>query len=107
MAANMMVKTCCVYKCNKQFSASAKSKGISFFRFPKDKRKRRPVNQDEWTPNDYSWICSEHFVQGWHGDDPEDVNYGPTLFSYKQTVVSKEREQRKLKREECKVFSKI
>nr|XP_022287119.1 uncharacterized protein LOC111099903 isoform X3 [Crassostrea virginica] len=93
-----MVKTCCVYKSNNQFNASTKEKGISFFRFPKDKRKRRTwikaVNRDEWTPNDHSWICSEHFVQGWHGDDPEDENYAPTLFSYKQTVVNKEREQR-------------
>nr|XP_022344486.1 uncharacterized protein LOC111137338 [Crassostrea virginica] len=101
-----MVKTCCVYKCNNQFNASAKSKGISFFRFPKDKRKRRAwikaVNRDEWMPNDHSWICSEHFVQGWHGDDPEDANYAPTLFSYKQTVVNKEREQRRLEREVCK-----
>ena len=109
MAANM-VKTCCVYKCNNQFNASAKSKGISFFRFPKDKRKRqawiKAVNRDEWMPNDHSWICSEHFVQGWHGDDPEDENYAPTLFSYKQTVVNKEREQRRLEREVCKVFRK-
>ena len=47
------------------------------------------------------------FVQGWHRDDPEDENNAPTLFSYKQTVVIKEREQRRLERELCKVFSKI
>ena len=100
-----MVKTCCVYKCNNHLNASAKSKGISFFRFPTDKRKRRAwikaVNRDEWTPNDHSCLCSEHFVQGWYGDDPEDENYAPTLFSYKQSVVIKEREQRIGWRENC------
>jgi hypothetical protein len=34
-----MVKTCCVYKCRNRANSDAKSKNISFFRFPANKRK--------------------------------------------------------------------
>ena len=65
---------------------------MSFFRFPKDMRKRKAwvkaINRAEWVPNEYSRICSEHFVDGWHSDDPSDVNYRPSLFSYKEIPPS-------------------
>ncbi|XP_056012615.1 peroxynitrite isomerase THAP4-like, partial [Ostrea edulis] len=58
-----------------------------FFRFPKDRKKRsawvRAINRDDWTPNEYSRVCSEHFVGSWYSDDPADENYRPTLFDYK------------------------
>jgi hypothetical protein len=44
------------------------------------------------------WICTctvakkEHFVCGWHSDDPSEVNYAPTLFDHK--------DNRKIKNEE-------
>lgn len=44
------------------------------------------MNGAHWLPNAYSRICSAHFVDGWHSDDPDDVNYRPTLFSYKEKV---------------------
>ena len=41
-----MVKNCCVYKCRNVCNADARSRGLSFFRFPKDKRNRRVwINQ--------------------------------------------------------------
>lgn len=104
-----MVKTCCVYKCRNVFNADARSRGVSFFRFPKDKRKRRvwikAVNRDKWEPGDHSWICSDHFLHGWHGEDPSDDNYGPTLFQYKITRSEEDlrREKRRLDRESTKV----
>ena len=84
---------------------------FSFFRFPKDKRKKKAwikaVNRDKWEPNEYSRICSEHFVDGWHSDDPEDVNYRPTMFKYKQQDLSTDglaRENRRASRSLIQVY---
>lgn len=38
------------------------------------------MNRDKWTPNEYTWICSDHFVDGYHGDDPVDENHAPFYF---------------------------
>jgi hypothetical protein len=46
------------------------------------------INRANWAPNEESRICSAHFVEGWHSDDPNDVNYRPTLFSYKEKIPS-------------------
>ena len=46
------------------------------------------MNRAHWLPNENSRKCSTHFVDGWHSDDPDDVNYRPTLFSYKEKVES-------------------
>lgn len=96
-----MVKTCYVYKCRNVFNTDARLRGVSFFRFPIDKRKRR----DKWEPGDPSWICSDHFLHGWHGEDPSDDNYGPTLFQYKVTRSEDDlrREKRRIDRESTKV----
>eukprot|EP00105_Crassostrea_gigas_P030854 XP_011453326.2 PREDICTED: THAP domain-containing protein 4 [Crassostrea gigas] len=100
-----MVKCCCVYKCRNVCNSEARANGVSFFRFPKDKWKRRAwtnaVNRDKWTPNEHSWICSDHVVEGWHGDDLGDENYAPTLFFYKKkrTEDDFDREPRRLDRE--------
>ena len=55
-------------------------------RFPNDGRKlrawKKAINRDNFVPNEYTCTCSEHFVSGWHSDDPDDVNYAPTMFSY-------------------------
>ena len=104
------MKNCCVYKCRNVCNADARSRGLSFFRFPKDKRKRRvwikAVNRDKWEPDKHSWICSDHFLHGWHGDDPSDDNYGPTLFAYKVSRSEEDfkREKRRLDRESTKVY---
>ncbi|XP_069125298.1 uncharacterized protein [Argopecten irradians] len=87
-----MVRSCVVYKCFNKADDRGKENCTSFFRFPKNKRKRqawiKAVNRENWNPTDASYICSEHFDGGWHSDDPEDVNYRPTLFSYKQSTAS-------------------
>ena len=89
-----MVTHCVAYRwrwSNRQ-NKETKEKKISFFRFPKDAKKRKgwvtAVNRTNWAPNEESRICSAHFVEGWHSDDPNDVNYRPTLFSYKEKIPS-------------------
>ena len=77
-------------------------------RFPKDGRKlrawKKAINRDNFVPNEYTCICSEHFVSGWHSDDPDDVNYAPTMFSYKLKTFDQERENRLARRSLQKVL---
>ncbi|XP_048737564.2 uncharacterized protein LOC125652413 [Ostrea edulis] len=100
-----MVIQCVVFKCSNRQGSKAKEKGVSFFRFPKDRRKRaawiKTINRNNWAPNEYSRVCSELFVDSWHSDDPTDINYRPTLFSYKTREPSETqaaREERHSKR---------
>ncbi|XP_069136298.1 uncharacterized protein [Argopecten irradians] len=100
-----MVNHCVVYRCSNRQNQEAKEKGVSFFRFPKDSRKRKAwvtaVNRANWLPNEESRICSEHFHCGWHSDEPADENYRPTLFSYKEktpSVADQTRTDRQAKR---------
>uniref|UniRef100_A0A8W8IAC1 THAP-type domain-containing protein n=1 Tax=Magallana gigas TaxID=29159 RepID=A0A8W8IAC1_MAGGI len=87
-----MVIQCVVFKCSNRQGSKAKEKDVSFFRFPKDRKKRlawiRAINRDDWTPNEYSRVCSEHFVDSRHSDDPTDINYRTTLFAYKSQQPS-------------------
>ncbi|XP_052076157.1 THAP domain-containing protein 5-like [Mytilus californianus] len=96
-----MVFNCVVFKCFNRQSTSDKENRCSFFRFPKDARKRKAwikaVNRADWAPNEYSRICSAHFVDGWHSDDPSDVNYRPTIFSYKEKDPSVSEQDRNVR----------
>ena len=64
-----MVINCVVYQYSNRQNSNAEN-GTSFFRFPKDLRKRKAwinaVNRAHWLPNENSRICSTHFVDGWH-----------------------------------------
>ncbi|XP_063405771.1 THAP domain-containing protein 11-like [Mytilus trossulus] len=94
--------------CHSKANEAARNAGISFFRFPKDKRKRslwtKVIHRADWEPNDSVRICSLHFVDGWHSDDT-DINYVPTIFPYKEKTHStkqKARETRTVSRQETK-----
>lgn len=60
-----MVRACCVVQCTNRDDSKGKEKGLHFFRFPKDVRKRRAwiraINRKNFAPNEFSCICSEHF----------------------------------------------
>jgi len=75
------VMDCCVVGCHNVFK---KNSGIKFYRFPTNPEKRSKwiaaVKHDDWIPNDYTWICSTHFVTGKRSDNPLAANYVPTLF---------------------------
>lgn len=108
-----MVIQCVVFKCSNRQGSKAKEKDASFFRFTKDRKKRlawiRAINRDDWTPNEYSRVCFEHFVDSRHSDDPTDINYRPTLFAYKSQQPSESqtaRNERLSKRNSLQVISK-
>ena len=93
-------------------AASIATYGIQFYRFPADPNKRHKwtsaVNRDNWTPNEYTWICSEHFVSGVKSANPLAPNYIPTIFKHVKREGMKlkwlnSREGKLLKEEDWKV----
>ena len=59
-----MVFSCCAYGCtNRQGMAD-----IKFFHFPRDEERRSKwiaaIKRQNWTPSEYSRLCSAHFITG-------------------------------------------
>ena len=77
-----MVKSCCAVGCHNTYK---KGDTIKFYRFPADPDKRArwvaAVNRKDWIPNEYTWICSEHFLNGQRSDNPLAPNYVPSVLS--------------------------
>jgi len=67
--------------------------GLHFYRFPTERERRNQwiaaVNRQNWTPNEYTWICSEHFVSGEKSNNPLAPNYVPTLFEHIKSPVKR------------------
>lgn len=102
-----MVKGCSVYGCTNRSNGSARDRGVKFFKFPKGKIKRRAwirsLNRRNWQPTENSFVCSDHFVSGWHADEREDVDFAPTVFKYKAKGIDEERSNRAFRRNLTKV----
>ena len=83
-----MVKRCCTVGCH---NAYRKGTGIHFYRFPTDPEHRSKwiaaVSRENWQPNEYSWLCSKHFVSGEKSNNPLAPNYIPTLFSHVESPM--------------------
>ena len=75
--------------------------GVQFYRFPKDcERKQRwivAVNRKTWKAGAFSWLCSDHFVNGEKSNDPTSTAYVPSLFAYVASPL-KRRGQRDMTR---------
>ncbi|XP_069106381.1 peroxynitrite isomerase THAP4-like isoform X2 [Argopecten irradians] len=103
-----MVKGCSVWSCTNRSNGQAKERGVKFFRFPVDKHKRRSwikaINRRDWQPTSNSFVCSDHFVSGWHAYDRSEVDYTPTVFHYKKKPVSPGRSNRAFRRNLSKTF---
>ena len=61
--SNCMSKACCAVGCSNRF---IKGSGVHF---PQDEERKSQWMQQwgrrkDWIPNEYSWICSVHFVSG-------------------------------------------
>ena len=60
--SNSMGKACCAVGCSNRF---IKGSGVHF---PQDEERKSQwiaaVGRKDWIPNEYSWICSVHFVSG-------------------------------------------
>uniref|UniRef100_A0A8C3SIB7 THAP-type domain-containing protein n=1 Tax=Chelydra serpentina TaxID=8475 RepID=A0A8C3SIB7_CHESE len=66
-----MVKYCAAYNCSNADTKLNRKHGITFHRFPKDKKKKQhwaqavhradPMSGKLWTPSEWDMICSQHF----------------------------------------------
>ena len=87
-----MEKSCCAVGCTNRFS-----KGMSahFYRFPGDPARRArwiaAVNGKDWTPNEHSWICSDHFISGEKSNDPLSPNYMSSIFKHLSSPFKRKR----------------
>ncbi|WAR10178.1 THAP9-like protein, partial [Mya arenaria] len=103
-----MVKSCSVFGCTHRANSVATEKGVRFFKFPKGSHKRRSwikaMNRRDWVPNENSFVCSAHFVSGWHSYDAGDADYAPSVFIYKETAVEEKRQDRAFRRDLSKTF---
>ena len=93
-----MVKSCCAVGCANRYS---KGCGLKFYRFPTDPERRMKwvaaVDRKNWTPNEYSWLCSAHFIGGVKSNDPTCPDYVPSVFRHIGTP-KKKRAQRSMLR---------
>ena len=92
-AAQKMGKSCCAVGCTNRYT---KGGGLQFYRFPTDSDQRArwiaAVDRKNWEPNQYTWICSAHFVRGVKSNDPASPAYVPSLFSYVKSPVKRKAE---------------
>ena len=78
-----MVKNCCAVGCSNVYR---KGSGIKFYR----KRKCiAAVKLENWVPNEYTWICSQHFVTGEKSNNPLAPNYVPSIFDYVSSPIKR------------------
>jgi len=70
--------------------------GLQFYRFPTDSDWRArwitAVDRKNWELNQYTWICSAHFVGGVKSNDPASPAYIPSLFSHGKSPFKRKAE---------------
>ena len=78
-----MPESCCVVGCTVRRGPDSRKAGIGLFRIPICRRKRvawiRAISRKQWEPKNWERVCGRHFVSGEPSDDPDDVDYRPTL----------------------------
>jgi hypothetical protein len=85
-----MVKSCCAV------GRSTKGNTLSFCRFPADTERRRlwisAINRKGWEPNEYSYVCSAHFVSGKKSNDVLSPDYVPSIFHHVSSPLKRQKE---------------
>jgi len=88
-----MVKRCCAVECTNR---STKGNTLSFYRFPADTERRRlwisAINRKGWEPNEYSYVCSAHFVSGKKSNDVLSPDYVPSIFHHVSSPLKRRKE---------------
>ena len=52
------------------------------------------TGRKNWSPSEYTWICSELFVSGAKSNNPLALNYVPTLFKHVDSPIKRKLEGR-------------
>ena len=87
-----MGKSCCAVAYTNRFS---KGSSTHFYRFLGDSARRArwiaAVNRKDWTPNEHSWICSDHFICGEKSNDPLSPDYVLSIFKHLSSPFKRKR----------------
>jgi len=79
-----MPESCGVVGCTVRRGPDSRKAGIRLFRIPTCPRKRaawtRSISRKHWEPKNWDRVRGRHFVSGAPSDDPDNVDYRPTLF---------------------------
>ena len=63
-----------------------KDSGIQFYRIPKDPDRRArwiaAISRKDWSPSEFTWLCSEHFISKHKSDNPLSPDYVPSIFDH-------------------------
>ena len=90
--SNRMGKACCAVGCSNRF---IKGSGVHFYRSPQDEDLKSQwiaaVGRKGWIPNEYSWICSVHFVSGEKSNNLLSPDYVPSLFEHMKSPLKRKR----------------
>jgi len=78
-----MVVSCCAVNCANRHK---KGSSVGFYRFPADPINRRKewikaVSRLNWSPSAHDRLCGDHFVRKKPSDNPDDIDYVPTVFN--------------------------
>ena len=62
----------------------------------------KAVSRVKWSPTPYDRLCGDHFVRKKPSDDPEDIDYVPTIFADPkgQRITPRKRGGERLERSE-------
>ena len=78
-----MVKSCCAVGCHNKYK---KGSGIQFYRIPKDPNRHArwiaAISHKDWTPSEFTCLCSKHFVSKSKNDNPLSPDYVPRVFNH-------------------------
>ena len=78
-----MVKSCCAVGCHNTYK-KGNTTCIKFYTCSADLDKKPwwvvVVNHKDWVPNEYTWICSDNFLNGQRNDNPLAANYVLSVF---------------------------
>ncbi len=92
-----MPESCCVVGCSARRDAMAKFSCKRFYRIPIDRHKRAQwvfaISRKNWIPKKWDRVCARHFVTGKPSNNPQDVDYKPTLYMKGNLLNSKQEER--------------
>lgn len=95
---------CCAAYCSNRRN---KRPQLQYYRIPKERKLRQKwldlIRREGWTPNDYSRLCSEHFIKGKKSQDPDSPSYLPTVFRRTETAARKRETRNSQKTKEVPV----